>query len=220
MKKCAKCKELKSFDNFKKASNRSDGLYNYCRPCAAENDKEYRIRNADKIKQNRINNRDKRSKQWAIWYSNNLEYAKKKKLEYYYSNRDKMLENTKKSHRERLINDPLFKFRHRLSGVIRQSFKRCLNGKFKKSQRSEDILGCKLSEFINHIESLFVDGMSFENYGKWHIDHIIPLSSAKTEEDIIRLNHYTNLQPLWAIDNIKKGSKNIQGSSKEKELHN
>ena len=49
--------------------------------------------------------------------------------------------------------------------------------------------------------------MSWENQGKWHIDHITPLSSAKTEEEVYRLCHYTNLQPLWAEDNLKKGSK-------------
>ena len=49
--------------------------------------------------------------------------------------------------------------------------------------------------------------MSWENQGKWHLDHIIPISSAKTEEDVIRLNHYTNFQPLWAEDNFKKGKK-------------
>jgi hypothetical protein len=49
--------------------------------------------------------------------------------------------------------------------------------------------------------------MTWDNQGKWHIDHIIPLSSGNTEEEIIKLCHYTNLQPLWAIDNMKKGSK-------------
>jgi len=49
--------------------------------------------------------------------------------------------------------------------------------------------------------------MSWENRGKWHIDHIVPVSSAKTEQDIIKLNHYTNLRPMWASDNIKKSNK-------------
>jgi len=57
------------------------------------------------------------------------------------------------------------------------------------------------------LEHQFKEGMNWDNQGKWHIDHIIPLSSGNTEEEIIKLCHYTNLQPLWAIDNMKKGSK-------------
>jgi hypothetical protein len=66
---------------------------------------------------------------------------------------------------------------------------------------------CSFEEFFIHIESQFIDGMSWENRSLWHIDHIIPLATAKTEEEILRLNHYTNLRPLWALDNLKKGSK-------------
>lgn len=51
--------------------------------------------------------------------------------------------------------------------------------------------------------------MTFENHGEWHLDHIIPLASAINEEDIIKLNHYTNFQPLWSKENLKKGSKII-----------
>ena len=51
--------------------------------------------------------------------------------------------------------------------------------------------------------------MSWENQGKWHIDHIIPLSSAANEEELYKLCHFTNLQPMWATDNIRKGSKII-----------
>jgi hypothetical protein len=51
--------------------------------------------------------------------------------------------------------------------------------------------------------------MSWENHGEWHIDHIVPLSSAITEEELRKLSHYTNLQPLWATDNLSKGSKNF-----------
>jgi hypothetical protein len=65
-----------------------------------------------------------------------------------------------------------------------------------------------LQEFLKkHLEIQFIEGMSWENQGKWHIDHKIPLSSAKTEEEVYKLCHYTNLQPLWAEDNLKKGSK-------------
>lgn len=49
--------------------------------------------------------------------------------------------------------------------------------------------------------------MTLDNYGEWHLDHIIPISSAKTEEEVIKLNHYTNFQPLWAEDNWNKGNK-------------
>ena len=58
-----------------------------------------------------------------------------------------------------------------------------------------------------HLSNMFLDGMSFDNYGEWHIDHIVPLVTAKTEEEVIKLNHYTNLQPLWAKDNLSKGGK-------------
>jgi len=60
---------------------------------------------------------------------------------------------------------------------------------------------------FEHFESLFTNGMCWNNMGQWHIDHIIPLSTAITEEDVIRLCHYTNLQPLWAEDNLKKSNK-------------
>ena len=74
----------------------------------------------------------------------------------------------------------------------------------KKSYKTEDILGCSFDEFKLYLESKFEDWMTWDNRGLyngelnygWDIDHIIPLSTAKNEEDVIRLNHYTNLQPL------------------------
>jgi len=64
-----------------------------------------------------------------------------------------------------------------------------------------------MNTFLRHLESQFADGMTFKNHGEWHIDHIKPLFLAKTEEDVIKLSHYTNLQPLWATENRKKRSK-------------
>ena len=70
-----------------------------------------------------------------------------------------------------------------------------------------EIIGCDGLFLKTHLESLFTSNMCWENYGEWHVDHIIPLSSSKNLNEFYKLCHYTNLQPLWAHDNLKKGSK-------------
>ena len=77
----------------------------------------------------------------------------------------------------------------------------------RKSESTMEIVGCSISEFKDYIGNKFSDGMSWENIGEWHIDHIYPLSLAKDTEHIKSLCHYTNLQPMWASDNIRKGNK-------------
>ena len=66
-------------------------------------------------------------------------------------------------------------------------------------------LGCSLEELKKHLETQFKSGMSWDNYGDWHIDHIVPLASAQNEAEIKKLCHFTNLQPLWAEENLSKG---------------
>jgi hypothetical protein len=107
----------------------------------------------------------------------------------------------------RYNNEPLYKLSMTTRNLIRDTFKRSCEGKFIKSNRTEEILGCSLDEFISHLKSLFIEGMTLENHGKWEIDHKIPISSAKNEEELIKLNHYSNLQPLWKSDNRSKGNK-------------
>lgn len=68
-------------------------------------------------------------------------------------------------------------------------------------------LGCDIHTLKQHLEVQFKNGMNWDNYGDWHVDHIIPLASAKTEEELIKLFHYTNLQPLWGKENLSKGNK-------------
>ena len=77
---------------------------------------------------------------------------------------------------------------------------------------SAEYLGCNIEVFKKQIEQQFTEGMSWENYGEWHIDHKIPLKYKKTplEEDIQRL-HYTNTQPMWASENMSKGCRYISG---------
>jgi hypothetical protein len=88
-------------------------------------------------------------------------------------------------------------------------YKSLKNNGFIKKMKSCDFLGCSYEEFKLHLESQFQPWMSWDNYGLyngelnygWDIDHIVPLASAKTEEELLKLNHYTNLQPLCSYTN-------------------
>lgn len=118
-------------------------------------------------------------------------------------------------------NDP----KRRIVRNIRNRMKACIyeiQGKVKKifdkriGVNSEDIIGCVLDEFREYIESRFPEGMTWDNYGEWHIDHVVPLSHFKIVdennmciniEEAKKANHYTNLQPLWAEDNLKKSNR-------------
>jgi hypothetical protein len=96
-----------------------------------------------------------------------------------------------------------------------ESFRRLILSSIKrrgysKNSRTHQILGCSFEDFKLHIEKQFTKNMNWENRGQWHFDHIYPVSLAKDEEELIKLNHYTNFQPLWAIDNLKKGNKIIE----------
>lgn len=106
--------------------------------------------------------------------------------------------------RNKRKNDPLYALKARMNSNIRSSLK--FIG-IKKSRATFDILGYTPEELHRHIERSFSKGMSWDNMSEWHIDHIIPLSTAKTEDDLILLNQLYNLRPLWAKENIKKANK-------------
>lgn len=78
---------------------------------------------------------------------------------------------------------------------------------FKKGTKTQVLLGCSLDFFRAHIERQFLPGMTWENRALWHIDHIVPVASAKTLDDVISLCHFTNLRPLWAKENLSKSAK-------------
>lgn len=169
----------------------------------------------DKINRDKINlqkkewyhkmNPEQRKK--ALEYRRNYNRKNKEKIKewnkicqkkYYAKNKDIICSKL----RARRSNDPLFK----LSSLYRNRIRKFLI-KIGKVNRKNDLLGCDWLFLKKHLEKQFIEGMSWENHGKWHIDHIKPLSLAKNMEDMKKLCHYTNLQPLWATDNIKKGNK-------------
>lgn len=104
----------------------------------------------------------------------------------------------------RLKTNQLYKLQCDISNCIRASFRK--KGISKNRIASNAIIGCSQLYFRKYIESLFTDGMTWANKGKsgWHLDHMIPISSAKTSYDLLRLNHHTNFQPLWWYDNLEK----------------
>ena len=108
--------------------------------------------------------------------------------------------------REKLKNDPVFRAQMNLRLRLYEFIKK---GKYRKYGRFKTMLGCDWDYFKKHIESQFEQGMSWSNYGKWEIDHVIPISvwDLSKEEDQMLASHYTNLQPLWAEENRKKSNK-------------
>jgi hypothetical protein len=76
---------------------------------------------------------------------------------------------------------------------------------YKKTAQTATILGCSFQQFKQHLESQFLHGMSWDNRELWHIDHIVPVSFAENEQELLMLNHYSNLRPLWMELNLSKG---------------
>ena len=148
--------------------------------------------------------------EYKAWYnpkyrSENKEKIKITKKKYYVVNRYVIQHKQKIYNKNRYASDILYRLRIVARGRLGQIFR---HG-FTKTKHTITLIGCSWETLKKYIESKFKPNMSWNNYGKfgWHMDHIIPLSSAKTKEDVERLCHYTNLQPLWQSENLSKGSK-------------
>ena len=228
MKICIKCNEEKELTEFYKNKISNDGLRNDCKNCNNNIKKEYYKKNIIIIKQKaieytlknkierkeydknyRIINKEILKEKSRVRYNSVIgkEKAKQRDLKYYENNKKQIIKRNCNYIKKRKLIDPLFKLRHNISTLIYNKFNQ-KNGYTKKSKTS-GYLGCTFEEFKMHLEKQFTEGMTWGNQGQWHLDHIYPVSLAKDEEELIRLNHYTNFQPLWAIDNLKKGNKII-----------
>jgi len=198
-KKCGIEKLLCDFDNKK---GTKDGLSYRCKECRREYINQYNLVNIEKKRESEKKrywkNRDKELERSKVRHEKN----KEKEIQYRKDNRHKISEREK----NRYNNDFLYKLKVNMRNRLKLFLK---TKKIYKTNTTFNLVGGTPEIIKEHIESQFTDGMKWDNHGKWHIDHIIPLSSAKTEEDVYNLCHYTNLQPLWAEDNLKKGNKII-----------
>ena len=203
---CSSCKIEKNYIDFSKNKLRKDGCQNTCVSC----NKIYIIKNKELIKNKKKiyydKNKDEILSKKKEYHINNKEEILKIKKEYSKSNREKINTYYRLYSKKRKEKDNLYKLTCNIRTLIGMSIKG--KGYTKKSKTSE-YLGCTFNEFKIYIEEKFIENMTWENRMEWHLDHIYPISLAKTKEEIIKLNHYTNFQPLWALDNIKKGNKII-----------
>lgn len=217
---CTKCLIKKKLSDFTKDRSSTDGLLTTCRNC--ENSEEmkakkalYYLENKDKLqsqqKQNYTLKKDEYLLRALKYVLNNEEKVKDYKKEWAENNKEK----TNVRRKDRIQEDELYKLRTALYGNIHTNFKRFIEGK--KKRKTLELIGCSLEEFKLHLESQFLNWMSWDNYGNvceiltyncsWDLDHIIPLSSAQTEEEVYLLNHWSNFQPLCSKinRNYKKG---------------
>ena len=195
MKTCKICNQSKELTEFNPCGKYKDTIH-YRGECKEYNKLKQR---SDKTAQKKyratdhyrnIRNTYKKTEKYRIWarnYDNNVRKDKRRKYT-----------------QNKLDNDQMYRMRHYLRARLYDALKK---KSWYKTTHFSNYIGCTLEELIKHMESKFTSGMSWENQGEWHIDHIIPLSSASTPEELYKLCHYTNLQPLWAKDNLQKSDK-------------
>lgn len=200
MKKCNVCDLTKELTEFNKASTYKDKIYyrGECRTC------NLKMQSSNQAAQIKYRNSEKGKKAKS-------DYKKTDKYKEYQREMDKIRAQTPERKariyewtKMKLETDPLFRLKFNMRNRVRGAFKA---KKWHKNSSISKHIGCTLNELKNHIQIRFTEGMTWENYGEWELDHIIPISSAKTVDEMYKLCHYTNLQPLWRLDNIKKSNK-------------
>jgi 5-methylcytosine-specific restriction endonuclease McrA len=219
---CKKCLIEKSLDDFYNEKRNLDGLMGACKDCYNSNQKKWSKNNPDKVmKRHRTyyeNNKEKVLSYFEKYRNENRENILTRATEYRNNNREKIREDlrlwkknnpdkvvkSRKQQGERNKIDIIFNLKNRMRCRL-YHFLSVKN--ITKKSKTFEIVGCSPEFLKEHLEKQFKEGMCWENRSEWHIDHIIPLSLAKTEEEIYQLSHYTNLQPLWVGDNLKKGNK-------------
>lgn len=207
---CTKCGKTKSIDEFHNSNSTKDGKSDICKECNKDNNKKYYDEHVEYYEEhNRIYNSEheeqiKESSKKYYW--NNKEKINTFSLEYSRNHKERVNETARVYTLKKRHENPLFKLGKNIANNISSSLKA---KRVIKRKKTVEILGCSIPEFKKHIESQFEDWMSWDNYGgynnglnqTWDIDHILPVSSATTEEELLKLNHYTNLQPLCSYIN-------------------
>lgn len=223
MKRCSRCKLNKPHTEFGGASSRKDGLRPYCKSCRHERYKERKIAIKEHLKINPIDLRQLKQCSQCKIKKPNIEFNKhcgnssglstrckscdyQSTLLWQTKNKKRSNAHKLKARKKRLSHDTEFKFKDN----FRARMCTILKG-FRLPREYEQYFSCSITEVLQHISNQWTEGMSWDNWTVkgWHIDHIKPLAlfNMRIEADRYTAWHYTNLQPLWAKDNLSKGSK-------------
>ncbi len=208
-KTCTKCGLSKKFSEFHPQKDGWGGVRGDCKECVNAKNLEWQRAN---VKLKRARDKEYRKRPSSVLRKKKYEAVYRPK--YYAKNKEKILAKTKALHVKRLATDKNYLLLSRLRSRLREVT--CKVGNFREYRNGRksllrQCLGCTPSELRQHIESQFIEGMTWENYGLhgWHIDHIKPCAHYDLSdiEQVKKCFHYTNLQPKWAKENWSKGAR-------------
>jgi hypothetical protein len=224
-KTCTKCGDTKLLGEYHQDKGKNDGKSSICKLCAVSVALKWRQENPERVTKRkqiyRAENLDVISARGKVYRQRNIDGLKVKSRAQYQKDpskfiakaKDWALENPEKrreiaaKHNVKKRSTPKGKLENSISCNMRNSLK--TGGK--QGRKAFDLLGYSISDLMAHLEKKFAHGMSWENYGQWHVDHIIPLAAHNYETpecaDFKRAWALSNLQPLWALENISKGAK-------------
>ena len=217
---CSKCKKRKSIKEFYKRNLSLDKLSYVCKSCMKNYEeihkksrkeyiKKWRNKNKKQIQKYNIQYKKTHKKvlieKKKIWYRKNKKQILKKLKEYNQKNPEKLLKY-RQEHKQDMIKYMRERRRTDINFRLANNLRKRIGNAFKnnsKSAKTIKLLGCTILKLKQHLENQFTKGMTWDNYGKWHIDHIKPLVTFNLKlpsQQFIAFN-YKNLRPLWAIEN-------------------
>lgn len=208
LKRCCRCKETKDTSQFNRDGAKADGLALRCRDCSKEYGRRwFSIRGKQLRKDTGFYKKPGRVKYQEAYYRANRERCDAHKRKWLTENIDKHRVSTREAMRRRRSTA-----KGRLEANVSRALNRALRGR-KNGEPSFTLLGFTVEDLMAHLERQFQRGMTWDNYGKWHVDHILPLASfdysSSSDSDFARAWALTNLRPLWARENISKGAKRL-----------
>lgn len=211
LKRCCTCKTQKPRSEFGLSSGTKDGLRKRCKLCNNTANAASRAANPESSRASCLKwqkaNRDKANEKLRRFANSNPGYMAAKQREWREKNLERARERDREANRRRLKNHA-----YRIHATIGNGLRDNLKNK-RKGSRTFSILGYDRQDLLSHLERQFLPGMSWENFGKWHVDHIRPLASfsinGQDDPEVRIAWALSNLRPLWATDNLKKSDKLI-----------